>query len=64
MILIHSKQNTPDEVESFVRAWRGSAPIVIVPTAYPELNEARISAPGNVKMVIYAITQSVRPWRQ
>lgn len=53
MILIHSKQKTPDEVESFVRAWRGNAPIVIVPTAYPEMNEARISALGKVKMVIY-----------
>lgn len=36
-----------------MRAWRGSAPIVILPTAYPELNEARISALGNVKTVIY-----------
>lgn len=53
MILIHSKQKTPDEVERFVRAWRGNAPIVIVPTAYPEMNEARISALGKVKMVIY-----------
>jgi phosphonopyruvate hydrolase len=53
MILIHSKQKTPDEVESFVRAWAGSAPIVIVPTAYPEMNDARIRALGKIKMVIY-----------
>ncbi|MET4234953.1 phosphoenolpyruvate phosphomutase [Bradyrhizobium sp. i1.4.4] len=53
MILIHSKQKTPDEVESFVRAWSGEAPIVIVPTAYPEMNEARISALGKIRMVIY-----------
>ncbi|HUA54561.1 MAG TPA: phosphonopyruvate hydrolase [Candidatus Sulfotelmatobacter sp.] len=53
MILIHSKQKTPDEVESFVRAWRGSAPIVIVPTAYPEMDEARIRRLGKIKMVIY-----------
>ncbi|TYL71447.1 phosphonopyruvate hydrolase [Bradyrhizobium cytisi] len=53
MILIHSKQNTPDEVESFVRAWSGDAPIVIVPTAYPEMNEGRISALGKIRMVIY-----------
>ena len=53
MILIHSKQKTPDEVESFVRAWTGSAPIVIVPTAYPEMNDARIRALGKIKMVIY-----------
>lgn len=53
MILIHSKQKTPDEVESFVRAYSGKAPIVIVPTAYPEMDEARIKALEKVKMVIY-----------
>ena len=53
MILIHSKQKTPDEVESFVRAWAGKVPIVIVPTAYPDLNEPRIRALGKIKMVIY-----------
>ncbi len=53
MILIHSKQKTPDEVESFVRAWSGKAPIVIVPTAYPEMNEERIKALGKIRMVIY-----------
>lgn len=53
MILIHSKQKTPDEVERFVRAWTGSLPIVIVPTAYPEMNETRIRALGKIGMVIY-----------
>ncbi|QRM32788.1 phosphonopyruvate hydrolase [Microvirga sp. VF16] len=53
MILVHSKQKTPDEVESFVRAWNGKAPIVIVPTAYPEMNEARIKAFVKIAMVIY-----------
>src|SRR5262249_38291244 len=53
MILIHSKQKTPDEVESFVRAWKGKLPIVIVPTAYPEMNETRIMALGKIAMVIY-----------
>jgi phosphoenolpyruvate phosphomutase len=53
MVLIHSKQKTPDEVESFVRAWKGKLPIVIVPTAYPEMNEARIKALGKIGMVIY-----------
>lgn len=53
MILIHSKQKTPDEVESFVRAWDGKAPIVIVPTAYPEMNENRIRALGKIGIVIY-----------
>jgi phosphoenolpyruvate phosphomutase len=53
MILVHSKQKTADEVESFVRAWDGDTPIVLVPTAYPEMNTARIRALGKVKMVIY-----------
>ncbi|RWJ60821.1 MAG: phosphonopyruvate hydrolase [Mesorhizobium sp.] len=53
MILIHSKQKTPDEVESFVHAWNGKAPIVIVPTAYPEMNEERIKALGKIAIVIY-----------
>ncbi|UVC15511.1 phosphonopyruvate hydrolase [Mesorhizobium onobrychidis] len=53
MILIHSKQKAPDEVESFVRAWSGKAPIVIVPTAYPEMNEERIKALGRIAIVIY-----------
>nr|WP_192385132.1 phosphonopyruvate hydrolase [Mesorhizobium silamurunense] len=53
MILIHSKQKTPDEVESFVRAWDGNAPIVIVPTTYPQMNEPRIRASGKIGMVIY-----------
>jgi 2-methylisocitrate lyase-like PEP mutase family enzyme len=53
MILVHSKQKTADEVESFVRAWSGKAPIVLVPTAYPEMNAERIKALGKVKMVIY-----------
>lgn len=53
MILIHSKRKTPDEIESFVRAWSGAAPIVIVPTAYPEMNEQRIRALQKIRMVIY-----------
>ena len=28
-------------------------PIVIIPTAYPEMNEARIKALGKIRMVIY-----------
>jgi len=53
MILIHSKQKTPDEIESFVRAWQGRVPVVIVPTAYPDLNADRIKALKKIKMVIY-----------
>ena len=67
MILVHSKQKTPDEVESFVRAWTGRAPIVLVPTAYPDLNAQRIKALGKVAVVIYgnhAIRACVTAMRQ
>jgi phosphoenolpyruvate phosphomutase len=53
MILVHSKERTPDEIESFARAWTGAVPLVIVPTAYPDLTEARIRALGSIAMVIY-----------
>jgi phosphonopyruvate hydrolase len=53
MILVHSRQRTPDEVESFVRAWQGRIPVVLVPTAYPEMTAQRVAALQKVKMVIY-----------
>ncbi len=60
MILIHSKQKTPDEVESFTRAWTGSAPIVIVPTAYPDMTVARVTALQKIKIMIYG-NHAIRP---
>ncbi|MGX5806159.1 isocitrate lyase/phosphoenolpyruvate mutase family protein [Bradyrhizobium sp. Arg314] len=53
MILIHSKKKDPAEIESFSRAWKGRAPLTIVPNAYPELDATRIRALGNIKMTIY-----------
>lgn len=52
-ILIHSKQATPDEVLAFIAAWSGRVPLVLVPTAYPQLREADIQALGKVGLVIY-----------
>lgn len=52
-ILIHSKQKTPDEILSFVDAWTGGVPLVLVPTAYPSLTEADIAALKKVGIVIY-----------
>ena len=52
-ILIHSKQKTPDEVLAFINAWRGKVPLVLVPTAYPQLTEADIAALQKVGIVIY-----------
>lgn len=53
MILVHSKKTTPNEVEEFVRRFEGRVPIVIVPTAYPQMNEARIRLLGRIGVVIY-----------
>lgn len=52
-ILIHSRQSTPDEILSFVSAWQGRVPLVLVPTAYPQLRESDIQALGKVGLVIY-----------
>jgi phosphonopyruvate hydrolase len=52
-ILIHSKQKTPDEILAFVKAWPSKVPLVLVPTAYPQLTEADIAALGKVGLVIY-----------
>lgn len=52
-VLIHSKQKTPDEILAFIQAWPGKVPLVLVPTAYPALTEADISALGKVGVVIY-----------
>lgn len=52
-ILIHSRQTSPDEILAFIAAWSGRAPLVLVPTAYPQLREADIQALGKVGLVIY-----------
>jgi len=50
---VHSKSKTPDEIVEFVSNWTNPAPVVIVPTAYPQLDEAEIIALEKIKMVIY-----------
>ncbi len=53
-ILIHSKSSSSDEIVKFVSNWDSPAPLVLVPTTYPELTEEKIEELGKVKMVIYA----------
>ena len=53
-ILVHSKARTPDEIVAFAQAWTRPTPLVIVPTAYPQLTEATIAALGTIRLVIYA----------
>lgn len=52
-VLIHSKSKTPDEIVAFTEAWSKDAPLVIVPTAYPQLTEEKIAALKKIRMVIY-----------
>jgi phosphonopyruvate hydrolase len=54
LVLIHSKRRTPDEIVAFTERWSGRAPLVIVPTAYPDLTEEKVRALGKIAIVIYA----------
>src|SRR6266403_3964175 len=53
-VLIHSKQKTPDEILDFCRAWPGQVPLVLVPTSYPQLSFADVTALGKVGLIICA----------
>ena len=71
MILIHSKQKSPDEIESFINEWDGGVPVVIVPTSYPEMTEARAKSLNKVAILIYgnhairaAVTQMQKTFAQ
>jgi phosphoenolpyruvate phosphomutase len=52
-ILIHSKQKTPDEIFEFADSWKGSIPIVVVPTTYDSVKISDLNS-HNIKMIIYA----------
>jgi phosphoenolpyruvate phosphomutase len=54
LLLVHSKRKTPDEIVAFTEQWNGPIPLVIVPTAYPDLTEAKVRALGKIRIVIYA----------
>lgn len=67
MILVHSKRKTPDEIIDFSQRWSKETRLVVVPTAYPDLTEARIRDLGKIGMVIYgnhAIRAAVTAMRQ
>src|ERR1700722_2426334 len=54
LLLVHSKRKTPDEIVAFTERWQGPIPLVIVPTAYPDLTEEKVRALGKIRIVIYA----------
>ena len=52
-ILIHSKENTPDEIFQFSESWTGNIPIVVVPTTYDSVKIDQLIS-HKIKFVIYA----------
>ena len=53
LILIHSKKITPEEIFEFSDSWKGSAPLVVIPTTYYSVNVDELIN-HKIKMVIYA----------
>ena len=52
-ILIHSKQNTPDEIFEFSDSWKGNVPIIVIPTTYDMVKIDDLIS-HKIKMIIYA----------
>ena len=52
-ILIHSKQKNPDEIFEFTESWKGSIPIVAIPTTYDSVKISDLHK-NKIEMVIYA----------
>jgi phosphoenolpyruvate phosphomutase len=52
-VLVHSKAKTNEEIVAFLTEWNGYAPVVIVPTTYPNWHIEDIYRAG-VSTVIYA----------
>ena len=52
-ILIHSKQNSPEEVFEFSESWGGTLPLVVVPTSFPTVKIDELVS-HKIKMIIYA----------
>ena len=53
LILIHSKKITPEEIFEFSDSWKGSTPLVVIPTTYYSVNIDELIE-HKIKMVIYA----------
>lgn len=57
-ILIHSKEREQSQIIEFCRLWKKKAPLVIVPTKYPDFSEKQLRDLG-IKIVIFA-NQGIR----
>ena len=52
-ILLHSKHGDPSEARAFLERWDGRAPVVLVPTTYPQWTAERWADAG-ASMIIWA----------
>lgn len=52
-LVIHSKGTTPDEIYDFVKKFKGSLPIVVIPTTFYKVTADELARHG-IRMVIYA----------
>ncbi|TDD68668.1 isocitrate lyase/phosphoenolpyruvate mutase family protein [Actinomadura rubrisoli] len=52
-VLVHSRDSTPDRIVDFLRKWRGSVPVIVVPTTYHGISARELEMEG-AGMVIYA----------
>ena len=52
-VLIHSKKITPQEIFEFADSWKGSSPLVVIPTTYYSVKIDDLIN-HKIKMVIYA----------
>ena len=52
-LLIHSKQKNTDEIFEFTDSWQGNIPLVVVPTAFPNVKLKDLSE-HKIRIVIYA----------
>lgn len=52
-LVIHSKASTADEIYDFMKKWKGSLPIVVIPTTFYKTKAAELAQHG-IRMVIYA----------
>jgi phosphoenolpyruvate phosphomutase len=65
-IVIHSRADTPREIQQFMERWTGSKPIIVIPTTYPSITTSELKAIG-VCGVIYAnqgLRASIRSIKQ
>jgi len=53
IIFVHSRKKDPDEIFEFYKRWKGKAPIMAVPTAFPTVTLDELKSRG-VGMVVFA----------